>query len=486
LAATGPLVWRGDVTVARGVMIDAARAWEKDGNGKVEVQSFNTASGLDAVAKGTADVAGTARAGIGGADSTLTFTPVAWDAVVMVVHASNPVSSITLMQLHDIYYGKITNWKELGGKDEPINLYAVASPGDGVEYSLRKLLFGRGNQPVAAPRLYVNQAKLEEGVTLDTKGLGATTLGGAVANKKLKMLSIEGVAPSASTLASGSYPFYTQLYLVTNDASPKAADAKAFVAFASSDKGKAFIRSHSLLPYSDGDALIAGDAGRRARIAAAVGTRANAGEAMTTAPTAVAAAAKAPEPSAAAAISRPLTKAEKLAAKRAAAKNNIASAATTSASTAEPSQFAQVTSSVVTSARPGFVGILAEAVTVSDQARIGGKFAKVTADSITVAGVVKATKAAPADSSEKAAPKLELKKPVAAAAARAAKAEVAKKVEAPKKSVAASKTYTVKPGDTLYSIAKKHAVDVAEVKNWNGLKGNDVRLGMTLKVSGPR
>jgi phosphate transport system substrate-binding protein len=52
--------------------------------------------------------------------------------------------------------------------------------------------------------------------------------------------------------------------------------------------------------------------------------------------------------------------------------------------------------------------------------------------------------------------------------------------------VAASKTYTVKPGDTLYSIAKKHAVDVAEVKNWNGLKGNDVRLGMTLKVSGPR
>jgi len=319
-AAAGPLIWRGDVTVARGVVGDVAKAWEKAGNGKIEVQSFNTASGLDALEKGQADLAGTARPATGAAEAGLTFTPVAWDGVVLITHASNPVTNITMQQLHDIYYGKITNWKELGGKDEGINVYAAASPGDGVEWSLRKLVFGRGNQPVAAPRLYVNQAKLEEGIGLDTRGFGATTLSGAAGNKKLKMISVDGVAPSASTVASGAYPLYTQLYLVTNPSSPKAADAKALVDFVTDGAGKALLRSHSLLPYADGAALVSADAGRRARILASVGAKASASEPLTTA----APAAAAPAAAVAAAPSRPLTKAEKLAAARAAAKEKAA------------------------------------------------------------------------------------------------------------------------------------------------------------------
>ena len=282
LAAGPQLVWRGDITTARGVVTDVAKAWEKAGKGKIELQPFNTASGIDAVAKGSADLAGSARPGIGGAEQSLTFTPVAWDALVMVTYPSNPVSNITIKQLHEIYMGHITNWKELGGNDAPINLYAVASPGDGVEYSLRKLLFGRGNQPVAAPRLYVNVAKLEEGVTLDKQGLGATTLAGVSSNKKVKILSIDGVAPSMSTVSSGAYPLYTELYLVTNESSPKAAEIKDFISFLTSSQGSSLLRSHSLVPYADGAALASKDAARRASIAATVGTRANVGLAMNT------------------------------------------------------------------------------------------------------------------------------------------------------------------------------------------------------------
>ena len=519
-AAAGPLVWRGDVTVARGVVGDVAKAWEKAGNGKIEVQSFNTASGLDALEKGQADLAGTARPATGAAEAGLTFTPVAWDGVVLITHASNPVTNITMQQLHDIYYGKITNWKELGGKDEGINVYAAASPGDGVEWSLRKLVFGRGNQPVAAPRLYVNQAKLEEGIGLDTRGFGATTLSGAAGNKKLKMISVDGVAPSMSTVASGTYPLYTQLYLVTNPSSPKAADAKALVDFVTDGAGKALLRSHSLLPYADGASLVSADAGRRARILASVGAKASASEPLTTAAPAVASAPAA----AAAAPSRPLTKAEKLAAARAAAKEKAASA--------PPSQFAGVTSSVFTTARSGFAGITTDAITVSDQAAIGGKFAKVTSDAITVAG--KPTAKPAVDTHEKPSDKLNLgsatvggqshnSDPGSAAPSQAeiAKAEaerneaIAKAAASKKKTsepgVAAkaggqshnsdpgksstksvakaakpAQTYTVKPGDTLYSIAKKHNADIAKVRQWNGLKGDSVKLGQTLKVSGPR
>jgi phosphate transport system substrate-binding protein len=477
LAAGTQLVWRGDITTARGVVTDVAKAWEKSGKGKIELQPFNTASGIDAVAKGTADLAGSARPGIGGAEQSLTFTPVAWDALVMVTYPSNPVSNITLMQLHEIYMGKITNWKDLGGNDQPINLYAVASPGDGVEYSLRKLLFGRGNQPVAAPRLYVNVAKLEEGVTLDKQGLGATTLAGATSNKKVKILSIDGVAPSMSTVGSGAYPLYTELYLVSNETSPKAADVKEFISFVTSSAGSSLLRSHSLVPYADGASLASNDAARRAKIASTVGTRANVGQAMTT-PTVAAAA----TPAAVAAKETAVAKAQVAGKGAKVAKETKGSVAAT---TAEPSQFAHVVASVSTTAHMGFAGIRAEAFTVSDNAKAGGKFAKVTADAVTVKGkpVAKPAAAAPADASEKSTrvetPKVAEAKPAKAAAAKPAAKDVAK---AEKKPAAASRTYKVSAGDTLYSIAKKNSVDVTELRAMNGLKDNNVHPGQVLKV----
>jgi ABC-type phosphate transport system, periplasmic component len=474
LAAGPQLIWRGDVTTARGVVTDVAKAWEKSGKGKFELQPFNTASGLDAVASGTADLAGSARPSIGGKEQSLTFTPVAWDGLVMVTYPSNPVSNITLMQLHEIYMGHITNWKELGGDDAPINLYAVASPGDGVEWSLRKLLFGRGNQPVAAPRLYVNQSKLEEGVTLDRRGLGATTLAGAGGNPKLKLLSIDGVKPSASTVASGAYPLYTELYLVSNDASPKAAEVKEFLAFVTSSQGSSLLKAHSLLPYADGMALAAADAGRRAKIASTVGTRANAGQAMTTA-TAVAAAA----PAAAAEAAKEAVKAAPAVAKGK-AKGTKATAA--EAAPAEVSPFAHVVASVTTSAHQGFRGIHQEAFTASDNAKIGGKFAKVTGDAVTVAG--KNTAKPAVDASEKSnkveTPKVSEAKP---AAAKAEPKAVAKAAAEKKPAAAGGKTYKVAAGDTLYSIAKKNNIEVTQLRAMNGLKDNNVKLGQTLKVS---
>jgi phosphate transport system substrate-binding protein len=471
-AADTALVWRGDITTARGVVIDVAKAWEKSGKGKFELQPFNTASGIDAVVKGSADIAGSARPAVGAAEQSLTFTPVAWDALVMVTYPSNPVSNITLKQLHEIYMGHITNWKDLGGADAPINLYAVASPADGVEYSMRRLLFGRGNQPVAAPRLYVNVAKLEEGVTLDKQGLGATTLAGVASNKKVKILQIDGVTPSASTVASGAYALYTEIYLVTNGTNPKADEIKEFLAFVTSSTGSSLLRSHSLVPYADGASLASGDAARRAKIASTVGTRANVGEAMTTAPTVAAAA---PEAAKETAIAKAEVKGKGKGGK--VAKGSVAAA--------EPSQFAKVVASVSTSAHMGFSGVHAEAFSASDNAKVGGKFAKVLADAVTVKGKLAAKPAAPIDSSEKsnkiATPKVTQAKP-AAAAKPEAKVAVAKEAKKPA-AAAASRTYKVSAGDTLYSIAKKNAVDVNQLRAMNGLKDNNVHAGQVLKVS---
>jgi phosphate transport system substrate-binding protein len=407
--AKSSLVWRGDVATANGVVNEVAKAWEKSGHGRIELQPFNTASGIDAVASGTADLAGSARGSDNSAqNANLTFTPVAWDALVIVTQSSNPVRNLSLKQVHDIYYGRIHNWSEVGGNNAPIDVYAVASPGDGVEDSLRELLFGRGNQPVAAPRLYVNTRKLEEGIALNPNGLGVSTLASISGNPKLKAIPIDGKPATAANIADGSYPLFTPLYLVTNPRSPKATQAQAFIDFMQTAPAEAALRKHAVLPYQDGAALVALDTSRRSRILAEVGARPVRGTPVS-APGATYAARAAIAP----------------------------------------------TSPDTVAARQAVERRRAEAQDNARLSRIQGSVSDVT-----VTGVDHASGSA--TTREQAAGK-EFGKVDANASQ-------------------ALTTYKVAKGDTLSTIAKRHSVKVAQLREWNHLKNDQLRLGQVLRI----
>lgn len=254
---TPALVWRGDLATSRPLMTDLAKAWHEADHGSINVAPFSTLSGLDAAVSGAADFAGSARSGFAkrNEEAGLTFVPVAWDALVMVVQDKNPARNVTLKQLHDIYYGKIDNWQSLGGPAHPINLYSVASPLDGVEYSLREYLFRRGNQPVASLRLYINTEQLEAAITLDPYGLGVTTLSAALQNRRLRMLDVDGVAPNLATVADGSYPLYTPLYFVLPASGAHAAEVHEFMEFLGSPAAHAVMRANHVLPFDPTAAL---------------------------------------------------------------------------------------------------------------------------------------------------------------------------------------------------------------------------------------
>lgn len=272
-ASADDLVWRGDHATGRVLMEDLAKQYAKEKKGKISLQPFSTLSGLDAVAAGSADFAGSARPKYSRRteEASLNFIPVALDGAVLITHPKNPVSNITLKQIHDIYYGRIKNWKDLGGPDKEINLYAIASPLDGVEYSLRELVFRNGDQRVAAPRLYINTVKLEEGITLDPAGLGLSTMANAYSNKGVKMMSVEGVAPTTATVGDGSYPLYITLYLAERNESPKQAAIERFLAFLETPAAKDILRRHQLIPYADASAVLAKNEQRMAYIDAQVG-----------------------------------------------------------------------------------------------------------------------------------------------------------------------------------------------------------------------
>ena len=255
--AASAIIWRGDHSSAR-VFNDLVKQYEAGKQGKITMQPFNTVSGIDAVNAGTADLAGSARPAMMERDEEkmITFYPIAWDALVPITSTKNPVNNITLKQLHDLYLGRLTDWKDLGGAPAEINLYGVAGPLDGIEYSTRVLLFHHGDQAVSVPRLYVNTEKLEEGIAIDPHGIGMSTLSGVGRNPAIKMLAVEGVAASTSSIADGSYPLYSALYLAARDDGKNQDASMKFIRYSEGDAAKAILRKHDLVPYADAPNLV--------------------------------------------------------------------------------------------------------------------------------------------------------------------------------------------------------------------------------------
>ena len=250
---SGPaLIVRGDQVSTEGLVDAVAHAFADTGDGHLEVTPFNTVDGIDQALSGSVDIAASARPAYfkRTQEAGLTFVPVAWDALVLIANRANPVANLTLKQLHDIYYGRISNWSQVGGPDEKIDLDGIASPLDGVQYSFRQLMFGNGDYPVAVPRLFINIDSLQQEVSLDTKALALSTLVHARGQKGIRIIPIEGVTPTLATLENGSYALPLTIYLAYKPDNPKLATIQKFLAFLGSDKAGGILRSHDLLPYA--------------------------------------------------------------------------------------------------------------------------------------------------------------------------------------------------------------------------------------------
>lgn len=273
-AAHADEVWLADLATARGFVIEAARLYEARTGNKVTVKGSSTIGALEAVAQGRHDLVGSARPAnpaVAG-ELDLRFTPVAWDALAIIANPKNPVTSLTLEQLRDLAAGRVTFWQAVGGAAAPINLYAVAGPDDGVEWSLRRLLFGRGAINVASKRWYLNTQQLEDAIALDPNGIGVTLLSNVTGNARVRPLAIDGVAPSLATMRDGSYPLVTEVYLVGRPSGAALAKTQQAKDFIRNDPAmQQAMRAKQMLPYRDGQDLSARRRSRELALAERLG-----------------------------------------------------------------------------------------------------------------------------------------------------------------------------------------------------------------------
>ncbi len=153
------------------------------------------------------------------------YTKIGTEAFVFFVHKDNLVTSLTKEQIQGIYSGEITNWKQVGGKDEKIVAFQ-RNEGSGSQSMLKR--FMEGKEIMKAPSEQVNDMmsgiiNVVADYKNKTSSIGFSFryyVEGIIKNPDIKMISIDGVAPTVENIKNGTYPVTTPLYAVTYKGNP--------------------------------------------------------------------------------------------------------------------------------------------------------------------------------------------------------------------------------------------------------------------------
>ena len=142
------------------------------------------------------------------------------DALVFIVNEDNPVTNLTQQQLKDIYAGKITNWKEVGGKD--LDIVAFQRRADSGSQTLFKKLLIQDGELMDPPTELAPTAMGELVDSLAAYNNTANAIGFSVyyyidqmySQPGLRLLAVDDVTPSNDTIADESYPLCNEFYAV--------------------------------------------------------------------------------------------------------------------------------------------------------------------------------------------------------------------------------------------------------------------------------
>jgi phosphate transport system substrate-binding protein len=170
---------------------------------------------------------------------------VANDAIVPVVHPKNKVKNLSIDQLSQIYQGKITNWKEVGGEDLKIVVISRDSS-SGTFESWDHFVMKKSKVAPQAQMLASNGAI----VTAVAKNRYAISyLGIGYVNKSVKPLQVNGITASIATALSREYPLSRELYMYTDgDAT---GDVAKYIDFVKSPEGQKIVVKEGFVPLTE-------------------------------------------------------------------------------------------------------------------------------------------------------------------------------------------------------------------------------------------
>jgi len=210
---------KGKIDIAGGtahipVMKDAAkRIMQANPEIRISVAAGGSGVGVQKVGEGLVDIGNTGRplSDDEVAKYGLKSFAFALDGVAVAVSPKNSVANLTAEQVQQIFAGKISNWKSVGGRDATIHLYTRDEASGTREVFWEKLL--KKGAIVETANVVASNGAMKSAVADDSDAIGYVSIGHL--DQTIKAPTLDGVAPTQENARSGKYPIVRKLYMNT-------------------------------------------------------------------------------------------------------------------------------------------------------------------------------------------------------------------------------------------------------------------------------
>ncbi len=214
---------------------------------QVDVQGGGSSVGISSARSGLADIGMVSRA-LKPDEADLTATAIGLDGIALIVHATNPLSSVTTEQVVSIYTGAIAHWAALGWEDHGITLVNKEEGRSTLE--LFEHHFGLKGKVAAGALVIGPNGQAITTVAGNPYAIAYVSIGSATVAEEqgtaIKRLALDGLEANVTNVANASYPLMRPINLVTKGA--PTGPAKAFIDYVLSAEGQALVAKEDFVP----------------------------------------------------------------------------------------------------------------------------------------------------------------------------------------------------------------------------------------------
>ncbi|MCC6232255.1 MAG: phosphate ABC transporter substrate-binding protein [Verrucomicrobiales bacterium] len=173
---------------------------------------------------------------------------VAMDGLSVYVNEKNPVAALSLEEIRDIYTGKVTNWKDVGGPDAPIILYSRENSSGTYEFFKEKVL--QGKDFASKAQTLAGTAQVLQAVASDANAIGYGGAAYGAGAKHIKVSETKGgdaIDPTEETVLAQKYPIWRYLFVYLNPELEKG-EIKEDLDWIRSDDGQKVVKDVGYFP----------------------------------------------------------------------------------------------------------------------------------------------------------------------------------------------------------------------------------------------
>src|SRR5947207_2488657 len=245
------LVIKGSDTLGAKLVPQLAEQFKAQHPGTTfDIAAEGSTTGIAAIIDGTAQIGMSSRrakpAEVGTASAKgvhLKPTIVAYDGIAVIVNSGNPIKSLTKKQVEQIFTGEVTDWSGAGGSGGKISVY-TRNTSSGTYSDFKELAMKKRDYAPRSQKMAGNEQIASE-VGRNPAGIGyvgmAYTKAGGV-----KVVSIDGAAPSIQSVQNHSFPYWRPTFYYTNG--EPGGIAKTFLDFTLSSVGQKIVNQVGFVP----------------------------------------------------------------------------------------------------------------------------------------------------------------------------------------------------------------------------------------------